>query len=104
MITRVVDHVIDPAKTAHRSVRIRRMALVEQHGGTHHGLLLAVGGRQRSRPRPVHLPSLAAYEQYRKRFGVDPAIAADRIRDESGCVVRYDRSFMRPLLPHRAAD
>lgn len=40
MITRVVDHVIDPAKTAHRSVRIRRMALVEQHGGTHHGYFL----------------------------------------------------------------
>lgn len=48
---------------------------------------------------------MAAYEQYRERFGLDPAfIAADRIRDESGCVVRYDRSFMRPLLPHRAAD
>ncbi|NJC12094.1 hypothetical protein F4558_001920 [Micromonospora profundi] len=26
-------------------------------------------------------------------------VAADRIRDESGCVVRYERTFMRPLLP-----
>ena len=104
MITRMVDYVIDPAKTAHRSVRIRRMALVEQHGGTHHATSCR-RRRQRSRPRPVHLPSLAGHEQYRERFGVDPAfIAADRIRDESGCVVRYDRSFMRPLLPHRAAD
>jgi hypothetical protein len=35
-------------------------------------------------------------------FGVDPDfIAADRIRDESGCVIRYDRTFMRPLLPRR---
>ncbi|WP_369166231.1 hypothetical protein [Streptomyces sp. AFD10] len=25
--------------------------------------------------------------------------AADRIRDESGCVLRYERTFMRPLLP-----
>jgi hypothetical protein len=33
-------------------------------------------------------------------FGVDPEfVAADRIRDESGCVLRYERSFMRPLLP-----
>jgi len=24
---------------------------------------------------------------------------ADRIRDESGCVRRYERSFLRPLLP-----
>ena len=45
-------------------------------------------------------PSLAEYEQYRTLFGKDPEfIAADRIRDESGCVLRYDRSFMRPLLP-----
>jgi hypothetical protein len=35
----------------------------------------------------------------RKLFGVDPDfVAADRIRDESGCVLRYERTFMRPLL------
>ena len=44
--------------------------------------------------------SLAGYEQYGKLFGVDPEfVAADRIGDESGCVIRYERSFMRPLLP-----
>jgi hypothetical protein len=44
-------------------------------------------------------PSLADYERYRELFGVDPDfIAADRIRDESGCVLRYERSFMRPVL------
>ena len=33
-------------------------------------------------------------------FGVDPDfVAADRIRDESHCVLRYERTFMRPLLP-----
>jgi hypothetical protein len=43
---------------------------------------------------------LAAYERYRSRFGNDPEfIAADKIRDDSGCVVRYERTFMRPLLP-----
>ena len=45
-------------------------------------------------------PSLAAYEQYRGLFGEHPDfVAADRIRDESGCVLRYERTFMRPLLP-----
>jgi len=45
-------------------------------------------------------PSLAAHEEYRTLFGVDPEfIAADQIRDESGCVLRYQRTFMRPLLP-----
>jgi hypothetical protein len=39
-------------------------------------------------------PSLAAYEQYRGLFGVYPDfVAADRIRDDSGCVLRYDRTF-----------
>ena len=44
-------------------------------------------------------PSLAAYETYRSRFGVDPEfVAADKIRDDSGCVLRYERTFMRPVL------
>ena len=38
-------------------------------------------------------PSLADYERYRERFGVDPEfVEADRIRDESGCVRRYERA------------
>jgi hypothetical protein len=46
------------------------------------------------------VPSLAEYERYRERFGVDQEfVEADRIRDESGCVRRYERSFLRPLLP-----
>ena len=45
-------------------------------------------------------PSFADYERYRARFGEDPDfVAADRIRDESGCVRRYERTFLRPLLP-----
>jgi len=44
-------------------------------------------------------PSLAAYEQYRALFGNDPDfIEADRIRDQSGCMLRYERTLMRPLL------
>jgi len=36
---------------------------------------------------------------YRQDFGRDPDfLAADRIREESGCVVRYERSFLRPVL------
>ena len=49
-------------------------------------------------------PSLAACEQYRALFGSDPDfIEADRIRDQSGCVLRYERTFMRPLLPGHPA-
>ena len=39
------------------------------------------------------------FERYRARFGEDTEfVAADRIRDEIGCVRRYERTFMRPLL------
>jgi hypothetical protein len=45
-------------------------------------------------------PSLAEYELYRAHFGADPDfIAADKLRDDTGCVVRYERTFLRPLLP-----
>ena len=38
-------------------------------------------------------------------IGVDPDfIQADRIRDESGCVRRYERTFLRPLLPEKGHD
>ena len=47
-------------------------------------------------------PSLALHELCREGFGSDPDfISADRVRDGSGCVLRYDRTFMRPLLPDR---
>ena len=49
-------------------------------------------------------PSLAAYEQYRAQFGTDPEFAAaDRIRDESGCVLRYQRTFDAPIASRAAA-
>ena len=49
---------------------------------------------------PFSFPSPAAYEEYRSLFGRDPDfVEADRIRDDSGCVLRYERTFMRPLLP-----
>jgi hypothetical protein len=76
------------------------MALVERHGGTHHGYFLPSEGASDIAYALFSFPSLAESERYRARFGVDPDfVAADRIRDESGCVVRYERSFLRPLLP-----
>jgi hypothetical protein len=54
---------------------------------------------ERRRLRAVHLSSLAAHEQYRQDFGHDADfIAADRIREQSGGVLRYERSLLRPVL------
>ncbi|MFD3437210.1 NIPSNAP family protein [Streptomyces sp. NPDC058685] len=101
MITCVVEYVIDPAKIESFETFGRRwMELVDQHGGTHHGYFLPAEGASDKAIALFSFPSLAAYEEYRALFGEDPEfIDADRIRDESGCVLRYDRSFMRPLLP-----
>ncbi len=105
MITCVVDYTIDPSEIeAFERFANEWTRLVNAHGGTHHGYFLPSEGSSDRAMALFSFPSLAAYEEYRTLFGVDPEfIAADRIRDESRCVVRYDRSFMRPLLPESTA-
>lgn len=101
MITCVVEYVIEPKKLeAFERFAQAWMKLVNLHGGTHHGYFLPSEGASDRAIALFSFESLAAYEIYRQRFGVDPDfIAADLIRDESGCVLRHERSFMRPLLP-----
>ena len=101
MITCVVHYTIDPAKIdAFEAFAREWMRLVNKHGGTHHGYFLPSEGASDIAYALFSFPSFADYERYRARFGEDPDfVAADRIRDESGCVRRYDRSFLRPLLP-----
>jgi hypothetical protein len=101
MITCVVHYTIDPGELdAFERFARRWMQLVTQHGGSHHGYFLPAEGASDAALALFSFPSLADYEQYRARFGHDPDfIEADRIRDDSGCVLRYDRTFMRPLLP-----
>ena len=101
MITCVVTYIIDPAKTEpFERFATEWMRLVNAHGGTHHGYFLPGEGASDKALALFSFPSLADYEDYRALFDVDPEfIAADRIRDDSGCVLRYERTFMRPLLP-----
>jgi hypothetical protein len=101
MITCVVEYTIDPAKIeAFEAFARAWMDLVQQRGGVHHGYFLPSEGASDKAMALFSFESLAAYETYRAGFGVDPQfVAADRIRDESGCVLRYERTFMRPLLP-----
>jgi hypothetical protein len=101
MITCVVDYTIDAAKVAEFERFAQRwIELVNEHGGTHHGYFLPSEGASDKALALFSFPSFAAYEQYRQLFGVHPDfIAADKIRDDTGCVLRYERTFMRPLLP-----
>ncbi len=100
MVTCYLRYVIDPDQIdAFERFARRWIELVNRSGGTHHGYFLPLEGASDEAVALFSFPSLAAYEQYRTGFGVDPDfIEADRIREESRCVLRYDRSFMRPVL------
>ena len=91
---------IDPSELeAFERFARRWIALVERSGGRHHGYFLPSEGASDVAYALFTFPSLAAYEEDREGFGRDPEfIAADRIREESGCVRRYERSFLRPVL------
>lgn len=79
MITCVVTYTIDPAKTREFEAFARAwMDLVGRHGGVHTATSCRPRGRAMRRSR---------------------SSASPPIRDESGCVLRYERTFMRPLLP-----
>jgi hypothetical protein len=100
MITCHVRYQIDPDKLdAFERFARRWIALVNRSGGQHHGYFLPAEGASDIAYALFSFPSLAAYETYRSQFGQDPDfVAADAIRDESGCVIRYERTFLRPLL------
>jgi hypothetical protein len=73
------------------------------HGGIHRGYYLPAEGASDRALALFSFPSLAAYEEYRRLFGKDPDfVEADHVRDESGCVLRYEQTFMRPLLPEHS--
>jgi hypothetical protein len=102
VITCVVHYTIEPKEIESFEQFARAwMELVNKHGGNHHGYFLPSEGSSDTALALFTFESLAAYETYRLRFNSDPEfIEADRIRDESGCVVRYERTFMRPLFPN----
>ena len=91
---------INPAEVdAFERFATRWIALVERAGGQHHGYFLPSEGASDIAYALFTFPSLAAYEEYRQGFGRDrDFLAADRNREEAGCVLRYERSFLRPVL------
>jgi hypothetical protein len=106
MITCVIDYTVDSNKLQDFERFAQAwIALVNRHGGTHHGYFLPSEGASDKALALFSFPSLAEYEQFRARFGTDPDfIAADSIREESGCVQRYERTFMRPVLDGRLPE
>ena len=73
--------------------------LVGRYGGEHHGYFLPSEGASDVALALFSFDSLADYEAYRQASARDPECqAAYRLAEESQCIVRYERSFLRPVF------
>jgi len=72
---------------------------VNRMGGTHHGYFLPRESANDIAVALFSFPSLAAYEDYRERIKEDPKFqSAFAVAQESRCIQRYVRTFLRPVL------
>lgn len=99
MITCYLRYQLDPAKVDIFEDYARRwVELVPKFGGEHHGYFLPGESANDVAVALFSFPSLAAYEQYRSDSMADPECqAAYQLAEETGCIRRYDRQFLRPL-------
>lgn len=100
MITCHLKYVVDPYKLAEFEDYARRwIGLVNRLGGTHHGYFLPSEGASDIAYAMFSFPTLAAYEDYRRRMAADPECQAVlEMEKRNRSIVRYERSFMRPVL------
>jgi hypothetical protein len=101
MITCHLRYVIDPYKVVEFEHYARLwIPLVEKLGGKHHGYFLPDEGANNIAFALFSFASLADYERYRKEAKADPAcIAAFDYANQTRCIVSFERTFLRPLLP-----
>ena len=75
------------------------IALIEKLGGQHHGYFLPSEGANDIALALFTFDSLAAYELYRQRSFEDADCqAAFKYAEDTQCIVRYERSFFRPVF------
>lgn len=101
MITCYVHYEIDPDKVDEFEDYAKMwMPLVARYGGTHHGYFLPHESANDLAVTLFSFPSLAAYEEYRTKSMADPDCqeAYEHAR-RTRCIRRYDRQFLRPVLP-----
>lgn len=100
MITCYLRYVIDPFKLKEFEQYGRRwIPLVEKFGGKHHGYFLPSEGANNVAIAMFSFPSLAAYEEYRKKsFEDSECQAAFQYAEKTRCVISCERSFFRPVF------
>ncbi len=99
-ITAHITYQIDPTKIDEFEQYGKAwIALVNGFGGNHHGYFLPSEGSSDTAYALFSFPSMADYERYRIEAETDPECAKvyQKAR-ESGCIVRFTRTFVRPVL------
>lgn len=100
MITCYLRYDIDPYKLADFEAYARMwIPLVTRLGGIHHGYFLPHEGPNTIAVALFSFPSLATYEMYRQQLLTDEGCqAALAFAETTRCILRYERSFMRPVF------
>ncbi len=100
MVTCYLKYVIDPYKIeAFEQYAKMWISLVNKFGGTHHGYFLPHEGANNIAVALFSFPSLASYEEYRRKMLQDSDCQkAFKFADENRCIVSYERSFMKPVF------
>lgn len=106
MITCSLTYTIDPAKVEQFEVYAKAwITLVNRMGGTHHGYWLPHEGANDIAYAHFSFPSLAAYEDYRIQMASDPDCQrAYSYEQKHRSILRYDRSFTKPLMTGATVD
>jgi acetylornithine deacetylase/succinyl-diaminopimelate desuccinylase-like protein len=100
MVTCYLRYIIDPDKLDSFEEYGRLwIKLVAKLGGQHHGYFMPHEGANNVALALFSFPSLAAYEDYRKRMAADPECQeAFALAQKTKCILSYERSFMRPVF------
>ena len=100
MVTCHLRYIIDPYKLKEFEHYGKTwIPLVEKFGGKHHGYFLPSEGASNVALAMFTFPSLALYEDYRKRSRQDPECqAAFKYAEDTRCIVSSERSFFRPVF------
>ena len=100
MITCAIRYRVDRKKLAEFEAYARLwIKLIAKFGGRHHGYFLPAEGKSDEALCLFSFPSLAAYEDYRKRAASDDeAQAVVRLGEETGALLDWERTFYRPVL------
>ncbi|MHC3472101.1 NIPSNAP family protein [Streptomyces sp. 7R007] len=98
MITCHLRYEIDPRQLpAFERYVTGWIPIVRRLGGVHHGCFLPHEGANDIAYALFSFPSLAAYEVYREAIRQDPeARRLWELGERTGCIRRFDRTFLRP--------